>query len=87
MGCPAVFHHQKFRTYITDTPVAKCKRGYYAIPILWRDRVIGWANLAVKNGELKSEFGYVKSPPRDRAYKRELEAELSRMRTFLNLES
>jgi uncharacterized protein len=57
------------------------------MPLLWRDRVIGWGNLSVKNGELLSEFGYVKSQPRDRAFKRELEAELDRMRTFLGLET
>ena len=66
---------------------AKRKLGYYALPLLWRDRVIGWGNLSVKNGELKSEFGYVESPPRDRAFKGELEAELDRMRAFLGLES
>jgi uncharacterized protein YcaQ len=74
----------RFEAY---TPIAKRKRGYYALPILWRDRVIGWANLSVKNGELKADFGYVKSPPHDRIYKRELDAELTRIRTFLNLES
>jgi len=74
----------RFEAY---TPVAKRKRGYYALPILWRNRVIGWGNLSVKNCELTSEFGYIKSPPRDRTYKRELAAELTRMRTFLGLES
>ena len=49
--------------------------------------MIGWGNLSVKNGDLKSEFGYVESPPRDHAFKRELEAELDRMRAFLGLES
>jgi hypothetical protein len=49
--------------------------------------VIGWGNLSVKNGELKTEFGYVKAQPRDRAFKRELEAEVDRMRLFLGLES
>jgi uncharacterized protein len=67
------------------TPVVKRKLGYYALPLLWRDRVIGWSNLSVKNGELKSEFGYIKSAPRDRAFKRELEAELDRLRVFLKL--
>ena len=28
----------------------KRKLGYYALPLLWRDRVIGWANVAMKNG-------------------------------------
>jgi len=41
----------------------------------------------VKNDELKSQFGYVGSQPRDRGFKRELEAELDRMRAFLGLKS
>ncbi len=73
----------RFEAY---TPPAKRIRGYYALPLLWRDRVIGWSNLSVKDGELMSEVGYVGAPPRDRAFKRELEAELDRMRTFLGLE-
>jgi uncharacterized protein len=74
----------RFEAY---TPAPKRKLGYYALPLLWRDRVIGWGNLSVKKGELKSEVGYVGSPPRDRAFKRELRAELDRMRAFLGLES
>jgi uncharacterized protein len=72
----------RFEAY---TPPPKRKLGYYAFPILWRDRVIGWGNLSVKNGELKSEFGYVKSPPRDRVFARALAAEMERMRIFLGL--
>jgi uncharacterized protein YcaQ len=74
----------RFEAY---TPAPKRKLGYYAMPLLWRDQVIGWGNLSVKNGALNSEFGYVKSQPRDRAFKRALEAELDRMRVFLSLES
>jgi uncharacterized protein YcaQ len=74
----------RFEAY---TPALKRKLGYYAMPMLWRDRVIGWGNLSVKNGELKSEFGYVAlRPPRDRAFKRELDEELDRMRAFLGVE-
>lgn len=73
----------RFEAY---TPLAKRKLGYYALPLLWRDRVIGWGNLSVKGGALQSEFGYAGSPPRDRAFKLELEAELNRMRRFLGLE-
>jgi len=73
----------RFEAY---TPAPKRKLGYYALPLLWRDRVIGWGNLSVKNGGLDSGFGYVAShPPRDRAFRRELEAELDRMRVFLGL--
>jgi uncharacterized protein YcaQ len=73
----------RFEAY---TPAPRRRLGYYALPLLWRDRVIGWGNLSVKNGELRSEVGYVESPPRDRAFKRELEQELDRMRAFLGLE-
>jgi uncharacterized protein YcaQ len=75
----------RFEAY---TPPAKRKLGYYALPMLWRDRVIGWANLAVKNGELECDFGYVESrPPRESSFRRELTAEINRMREFLNLKS
>ncbi len=74
----------RFEAY---TPAPKRKLGYYALPLLWRDRVIGWGNLSVKGGELLSELGYVGSPPRDRTFKRELEAELDRVRAFLGLGS
>ena len=73
----------RFEAY---TPAAKRKLGYYAMPMLWRERVIGWANLSVKNGKLDADLGYVDSnPPRERAFKRELDAELDRMRVFLGL--
>ena len=73
----------RFEAY---TPVPKRKLGYYAMPMLWREHVIGWANLSVKNGELHADLGYVDSnAPRERAFKRELESELHRMSTFLRL--
>jgi uncharacterized protein YcaQ len=72
----------RFEAY---TPAKKRKLGYYALPLLWRDRVIGWANLSIKNGGLVHDLGYVSNPPRDRVFKRELDAELNRMRHFLRL--
>jgi hypothetical protein len=71
----------RFEAY---TPPAERKLGYYALPLLWRDRVIGWGNLAVKAGTLQASFGYVKGrAPDDRTFSRELEAELERVRRFL----
>jgi uncharacterized protein len=73
----------RFEAY---TPVSKRKLGYYALPLLWRDRIVGWGNLSVKGADLEARFGYVLSrPPRDRAFARELEAEVERMRGFLGL--
>jgi uncharacterized protein YcaQ len=70
----------RFEAY---TPVLQRKLGYYALPLLWRNRVIGCANVAIKNGTLVADFSYIASPPRERAFKRELAAELERMRLFL----
>ncbi len=69
----------RFEAY---TPASKRKLGYYALPLLWRDRVIGWANLSVKGGALRADVGYVQ-PPNDGAFERALEAELSRVQFFL----
>ena len=74
----------RFEAY---TPASKRKLGYYALPMLWRDRVIGWGNLAVRDGALHADIGYVNaSPPRDLRFKREVEAELERARSFLRLD-
>jgi uncharacterized protein YcaQ len=73
----------RFEAY---TPVSKRKLGYYALPLLWRDRIVGWGNLSIRGGELHAALGYVESrPPRDRGFSTALEAELERMRTFLRL--
>jgi uncharacterized protein YcaQ len=75
----------RFEAY---TPAPKRKLGYYAMPLLWRDQVIGWANVSVKNRALSVECGYAAAlAPRDRAFKRELEAELERMQAFLGLDA
>ena len=71
----------RFEAY---TPPAKRKLGYYALPLLWRDRVIGWSNLAVRHGALRTDFGYVAGrAPRDRAFRAALEEELARISRFL----
>lgn len=71
----------RFEAY---TPVRKRKLGYYALPLLWRDQIIGWGNLALTDGVLDPRIGYVAGrPPRDRAFSRELDAEIERVRTFL----
>ena len=74
----------RFEAY---TPVVKRKLGYYALPLLWRERVIGWANVSWRHGELRSDAGYVEArPPSDRAFAGALALELERMRTFLSPE-
>ena len=60
--------------------------GYYALPLLWRERVIGWANVSVKDGALAANsVTWRRGAPRDRVFRRELAAELERMRSFLRI--
>jgi uncharacterized protein len=71
----------RFEAY---TPANKRVRGYYALPLLWREEVIGWGNVALANGVLTTDLGYAKGkPPRDVAFKRALNEELARMELFL----
>ncbi|MEO7158587.1 MAG: crosslink repair DNA glycosylase YcaQ family protein [Vicinamibacterales bacterium] len=71
----------RFEAY---TPAPKRLRGYYALPLLWRDQVIGWANISQRDGLLDAEIGYVAGrAPRDRGFKSAVAAEIDAMRTFL----
>ena len=72
----------RFEAY---TPAPKRKLGYYALPLLWRDRVIGWGNY--RNGEARPLLGYLEGrAPRDRAFREALDSELAAMRRFLGVE-
>jgi len=71
----------RFEAY---TPAPQRVRGYYALPLLWRDRVIGWANLSQRGGVLDAQFGYVAGQaPRDALFRRALDDEMQRMAEFL----
>ncbi len=72
----------RFEAY---TPLARRVRGYYAMPLLWCDRVIGWANASVAGRELKVDLGFAGKRQANREFKRELEAEIARLDTFLDL--
>jgi uncharacterized protein len=71
----------RFEAY---TPAPQRRLGYYALPLLWRGRVIGWGNIAVRDGAVDAQLGYVDgAAPRSRAFRRALDEELDRMRSFL----
>ncbi len=73
----------KFEAY---TPAAKRIRGYYALPLLWRDQVVGWGNLSVRGDELVADLGYAAGePPRHPEFLPALDAELAAMAEFLGL--
>jgi len=70
----------RFEAY---TPQSKRVRGYYAMPMLWGESVIGWANAGIEGERLKVEVGFVERRPRERDFGRELDAEIARLEAFL----
>ncbi|MEP7330224.1 MAG: crosslink repair DNA glycosylase YcaQ family protein [Betaproteobacteria bacterium] len=69
------------------TPAAKRQFGYYALPLLWRDDVIGWANAIVAAGTLQVAAQYVASPPRSASYRHALAAECERLRVCVGADA
>jgi uncharacterized protein len=74
----------RFEAY---TPPAKRKLGYYALPLLRDNAVIGWGNLRVTaSNRLSGRFAFVAGyKPTDTRFRIHLEAEMDRMRRFLGL--
>ena len=74
----------RFEAY---TPGPKRRLGYYALPLLWCDRIIGWGNLSVRDDVLHTDIGYASSSaPTETRFKREIDAEVERVQAFLGLE-
>jgi uncharacterized protein YcaQ len=88
---PVVWDRQRFERFWgwayrfeAYTPAPQRVRGYYALPLLWRDQVVGWANLGWRDGVLTPELGYVSGrAPRERVFAQALDDELQRLRDFL----
>jgi uncharacterized protein YcaQ len=70
----------RFEAY---TPAAKRVYGYYALPLAWRDRVVGWVNATPSASGLAFDVGYPAGAPRDRGFRRALDEELASLEAFL----
>jgi uncharacterized protein YcaQ len=70
----------RFEAY---TPPTKRKMGYYAMPLLWGDNVIGWVNVSGVGEGVEVECGFVKQKPRERLFRQAFECEVERMKEFL----
>jgi len=73
----------RFEAY---TPPSKRKLGYYALPLLWREHIIGWANTSVTAGQLNAQIGYFSKKllrGNTAAFNSSLESETERYRRFL----
>ncbi len=73
----------RFEAY---TPPSKRLYGYYALPLLWVDKVIGWANVSVADSKLVVETGFVDGKTRrDSAFRKAFKEEINRFSHFLDL--
>jgi len=79
-----LFWHWPYR-FEAYTPAPKRQLGYYALPLLWRDQVVGWANLAVRQGRLMPEVGFFGPRIGDAAFVNAVDDELQRISAFLGL--
>jgi uncharacterized protein YcaQ len=59
--------------------------GHYALPMLWGEEMLGWANLKVVEGRLQHELGFAGPRPRDKAFRSALDEALQRMQVFLDI--
>ena len=66
-------------------PAHKRRRGHYAMPMLWGEKMPGWANLKVVEGRLQHQLGFAGSRLRGSGFQRALDGALRQMRAFLEL--
>ena len=55
----------RFEAYI---PPPQRRFGYYAMPLLWCDDVIGWANVEIAAGRLHASLGFARPRPSSREF-------------------
>jgi uncharacterized protein len=72
----------KLEAYV---PAHKRRMGHYAMPMLWGDQILGWANLKVVDGRLRHELGFAAPRPRGSAFHLALDQALQQMQEFLEL--
>jgi uncharacterized protein YcaQ len=66
-------------------PAHQRRMGHYAMPMLWGEQMLGWANLKVVDGRLQHELGFAGPRPRGRAFQLALDEALQQMQLFLDL--
>jgi len=70
----------RFEAY---TPAAERRLGYYAMPLLWGERVIGCVNASVEQGSVRVKPVYIDHPPKGQDFRRALDAEVASLTAFL----
>jgi len=71
----------RFEAYV---PERDRRRGYYAMPLLWMDRVIGWVNCTRTGDRLQVRTRFVAGKPKERDFRQAFDQEFARMEHFLS---
>lgn len=72
----------RFEAYL---PAHKRVRGYYALPMLWGEEMVGWCNVSVVDGRLKVKRGFASRAPRGAIFEKAFQDELQLVGEFLEL--
>ena len=72
----------RFEAY---TPAGKRKLGYYAMPMLWKNDVVGWVNVEVLGDTFVVRPGFVRDVARERGFRVAFNDEVESMGRFLGL--
>ena len=72
----------KLEAYV---PAHKRRMGHYALPMLWHEQILGWANVKVVDGRLRHALGFAGPRPRSSAFRLALDEALHQMQEFLEL--
>jgi uncharacterized protein YcaQ len=89
---PVVWDRRRFQAFWSweykleaYVPAHRRRMGHYAMPMLWGEEMLGWANLKVVDGRLQHELGFAGARPRGRPFQRALDEALAQMEEFLRL--
>ena len=74
----------RFEAYV---PERSRRLGYYAMPLLWMDRVVGWVNCTRSGERLEVRTGFVAGKPKERDFRQAFDHEVARMEGFLSQRS
>jgi uncharacterized protein len=71
----------RFEAYV---PERDRRLGYYAMPLLWMDRVVGWVNCTGAADRLQVRAGFLAGKPKERDFRPAFDREVARMEHFLS---
>jgi uncharacterized protein YcaQ len=66
-------------------PAHKRRMGHYAMPMLWGEQMLGWANFKVVDGRLDYDLGFAGLRPSGSAFQLALDEALQQMQEFLEV--